>query len=216
MKKTPIAALLLCVPLWASAQGAVSQEEGPWMVRVRALAVSPANGSTPIGSLGVPSNDIHVSDKLYPEIDITRFITKNIAAELILTVPQKHDVDVKSSIIGAFKAGSFKLLPPTLTLQYHFRPDADFRPYVGAGVTYSRYSSVNLRVPGVTGLHLDRDYVGGAVQAGFDYKIAKNLFFNMDVKKLMVRSDLENDAGVKLSRLKVDPFIVGVGLGWRF
>lgn len=216
MKKTPIAALVLCVPLWASAQGVVSQEEGPWMVRVRALAVSPANGSTPVGALGVPSDDIHVSDKLYPEVDITRFITKNIAAELILTVPQKHDVDVRNSAIGAFKAGSFKLLPPTLTLQYHFRPDADFRPYVGAGVTYSRYSSVNLSVPGITGLHLDRDYVGGAIQAGFDYKIAKNLFFNMDVKKLMVRSDLENDAGVKLSRVKVDPFVVGVGLGWRF
>lgn len=218
MKKTPIAALLLCAPLWASAQGVVSQEEGPWMVRVRALSVSPANGSTPIAALAVPSGAIHVSDKIYPEIDITRFITKNIAAELILTVPQKHDVNFKSSAVGAFKAGTFKLLPPTLTLQYHFRPDADFRPYVGAGVTVSRFTGENLWVgaPANTQLHLDKWHVGAAVQAGFDYKIAKNLFFNMDVKKAQVRSDVENDAGVKLTRLRVDPLIVGVGLGWRF
>ncbi|MDQ5946435.1 MAG: outer membrane protein, partial [Pseudomonadota bacterium] len=77
-------------------------------------------------------------------------------------------------------------------------------------------SGDQLRVPGVTGLHLDDSYVGFAVQAGFDYKLTNNLFFNVDIKKAQVRSDLENDAGVKVSRVKVDPVLVGVGFGWRF
>lgn len=206
------AALVAALP--AVAQQA--PQEGNWMVRARAVNVNTHNGSTPIPSLSVPSDAIHVESKVIPEVDITYFFTKNIAAELILTVPQKHDVKVKSSAIGAFDAGHFYLLPPTLTAQWHFNPDGDFRPYVGAGLTYSDFSGDQLRVPGVTGLHLDNSYVGFAVQAGFDYKITRNVFFNMDIKKAQVRSDVENDAGVKVSRVKVDPILFGIGLGWRF
>lgn len=193
-----------------------SAAEGNWLVRVRAVNVDTANGSTPIGALAVPANAIHVEDKVIPELDISYFFTKNLAAELILTVPQKHDVKVTSSAIGAFKAGHFYLLPPTLTAQWHFNPEGTFRPYVGVGVTYSDYSGAKLSVPGVTGLHLDNDYFGPAIQAGFDVKLGKQLFLNFDVKKAHVRSDIENDAGVKVSRVKVDPLLIGVGIGWRF
>lgn len=204
----------------AAAFPAVAQQsatEGNWMVRVRAVNVDTANGSTPIGALGVPANAIHVENKTIPELDISYFFTKNFAAELILTVPQKHDVKVTSSAVGAFKAGSFYLLPPTLTAQWHFNPEGTFRPYVGAGITYSRYSSDKLSVPAANlGLHLDRDYWGPAVQAGFDVKIAPQLFLNFDVKKAHVRSDLSIDGGAKVSRVKVDPLLIGVGIGWRF
>jgi len=211
-----IAVLAAAIAAALPAAAQQSAAEGNWLVRVRAVNVDTYNGSTPIGALGVPKDAIHVEDKVIPEVDISYFFTKNIPAELILTVPQKHDVKVKQSAIGAFNAGHFYLLPPTLTLQWHFNPDGDFRPYVGAGVTYSDFSGDQLRVPGVTGLHLDNSYVGAAVQAGFDYRLTKNLFFNMDIKKAQVRSDVENDAGVKVSRVKVDPILFGVGLGWRF
>jgi outer membrane protein len=193
-----------------------SAAEGNWLVRARAVNVDTHNGSTPISSLSVPSDAIHVESKVIPELDITYFFTKNIAAELVLTVPQKHDVKVTSSAIGAFNAGSFYLLPPTLTAQWHFNPEGTFRPYVGAGVTYSIFSSDQLRVPGVTGLHLDNSYIGPAIQAGFDVKLTNNLFLNFDIKKAYVRSDVENDAGTKLSRVKVDPVLAGIGIGWRF
>jgi outer membrane protein len=193
-----------------------SATEGNWMVRVRAVHVDTANKSSAIGALAVPSDAIHVENKTIPELDISYFFTKNFAAELILTVPQKHDVKVTSSAIGAFNAGSFYLLPPTLTAQWHFNPEGTFRPYVGAGVTYSRYSSDQLSVPGVAKLHLDNDYWGPAIQAGFDVKISNQLFLNLDVKKAYVRSDLEADGLGKVSRVKVDPLLVGVGIGYRF
>ena len=56
-------------------------------------------------------------DKTIPELDISYFFTPNIAAELVLTVPQEHRVYLNGTDIG-----SFKHLPPTLTLQYHFMP----------------------------------------------------------------------------------------------
>lgn len=205
------AALVAAFP--AAAQQAVA--EGNWLIRARVLNVETANGSTPIGALGVPADAIQVEDKIYPELDISYFFTKNFAAELILTVPQKHDVTVRSSAVGRIDAGSFYLLPPTLTAQWHFNPEGTFRPYVGVGVTYSDYSHVKLSAAGIN-LNLDDDYFGPAIQAGFDVKIGKQWFLNFDVKKAHVRSDLKTDAGVKLSRLKVDPLLIGVGIGYRF
>lgn len=202
----------------AAALPAAAQEvaEGRWLVRARAVHLDMDNRSTPIPALAVPGNAIRVEDKTIPELDVSYFLTKNLAAELILTYPQKHDVKVSGSAIGAFKAGSFKHLPPTLTLQWHFNPDGVFRPYVGAGVNYTRITSESLRVPGVTRLHLENDSWGGALQAGFDVKVSKNLFLNLDVKKVQIRSDLRNDAGAKVSRVKLDPLLIGVGIGYRF
>jgi len=203
-------ALLAALPAVAQTQ------EGNWMVRARAVNLDTANKSSAIPLLAVPSNDIHVSSKTIPEVDISYFLTKNIAAELILTVPQKHSVHVQNSAIGAFKAGTFKHLPPTLTLQYHFLPDGQFRPYVGAGINYTIISNDHLAVPGVTKLHLENDSWGAALQAGFDVKLGKDIFLNFDVKKIYIRSDVISPTLGKVSSVKVDPLAVGLGLGWRF
>ncbi len=187
-------------------------EEGSFMVRVRAVNLNPANDSDAIPALGVPADAIHVNDRVIPEIDFTYFLTKNIAAELVLTYPQKHDVSLSGT-----KIGTFKHLPPTLTLQYHFQPDAQFRPYIGAGVNYTRITSVNLAVPGVGALDLENDSFGGALQAGFDVKLNQNWYLNMDVKKVWIKSDLTLKAtGTKVSAVGVDPVLLGVGIGYRF
>lgn len=190
-----------------------------WMVRVRAVHVGWAQKSEPVAALAVPENGIHLENKMIPEVDISYFFTKNLAAELILTYPQKHTVRVTQSAAGAFDAGSLKELPPTLTLQYHFMPDAQFRPYVGAGFNYTTFSSVDLApldaVSGGTN-SVSRSNFGGAWQAGFDVKVGANSYINFDVKKLYIRTDLTNSALGKLSTLKGDPVLVGIGYGFKF
>ncbi|MDP1635601.1 MAG: OmpW family outer membrane protein [Gallionellaceae bacterium] len=216
MKRSMKRLLALAVASTALSAPAAFAADGPWMVRVRAVNLDTANKSGAIPLLAVPADAIHVSSKTIPEVDISYFFTKNIAAELILTVPQKHDVKVTQSAIGAFKAGSFRHLPPTLTLQYHFLPDSQFRPYIGAGINYTRITNDDLAVPGVTKLHLENDSWGGALQAGFDVKLGKSLFLNLDVKKIYIRSDVTAPGLGKISHVKVDPLAVGIGLGWRF
>ncbi len=203
MKKSATLSFLAGALLAAAAIN-VHAEEGKWMVRARAVNLDMANKSEPVGGAGA-SDRIHVSDKTIPEVDISYFVTKNIAAELILTVPQKHDV-----LLDGTKIGTFKHLPPTLTLQYHFLPDGQFRPYVGAGINYTAISSVSLG-----GLDLENDSWGPALQAGLDVKVGKNLFLNIDVKKIVIRSDVLA-AGAKVSAVKLDPLALGIGLGWRF
>lgn len=202
MKKTAIILALSALGLLSSQAMA---QQSPWQVRVRTVHLDPADKSDPVGGVGA-ADRITVSNKTIPEVDISYFFTPNIAAELILTYPQKHSVYLDGNRIG-----SFKHLPPTLTVQYHFTPNAQISPYVGAGINYTRISSVRLQ----NNLDLENNSFGFALQAGVDFKIDKNWSINLDVKKVQIRSDV-TAAGAAVSRVKVDPLLVGVGVGYRF
>jgi len=212
MKNKLRLALLIGAAFAAGAANA-QQAEGNWMVRIRAVDIRPVDDSSdPLGILG--SDAVKVQKKWIPEVDISYFFTKNIAAELILTYPQKHDVKVEGTL-GLGKIGTFKHLPPTLTLQYHFMPEATFRPYVGAGINYTAISDVKLAV-GATPVRLEHDSVGGALQVGFDYKIGPNSYLNLDLKKVYIQSDVRLQGVGKISTAKLDPLLVGIGWGFKF
>ncbi|QTD45956.1 OmpW/AlkL family protein [Ottowia testudinis] len=199
MKKS---ALLLAVLASLTGTAALAQTSGdsPWLVRLRAVHLDSANkDSTGLG--------LWVNNKTIPEVDISYFFTPNIAAELILTYPQKHTVYAKDASIG-----SLKHLPPTLTLQYHFTNSTPFTPYVGAGVNYTRFGSVNL-LGGAA--DVKRNSFGPALQIGASYALSKNLSINVDVKKVWIKTDVYA-GGAKAGSFKVDPVLVGVGLGYRF
>lgn len=203
MKKS---ALVIALAVLGCLSGQAMAQQNPWLVRARAVHINPADKSDPVGGIGA-ADTIHVSEKTIPEVDISYFFTPNWAAELVLTYPQKHDVTLSGSNIG-----SFKHLPPTLTIQYHFTPAAPVSPYVGAGVNYTRISSVDL----LSGAgQLDNSSVGLALQAGVDFKLDKNWSLNLDVKKVQIRSDV-SVFGTQVSTLKIDPWLVGVGVGYRF
>jgi outer membrane protein len=198
------------------AAGNAVAAEGNWLVRGRAvyLDMKTKSDATSGPLAGVlPADTIAISDEWIPEVDISYFFSRNWAAELILTYPQKHDVTINALGIG--NIGNFKHLPPTLLLQYHFLPEGQFRPYAGVGINYTRFSSVNLVVPGVGALDLESSSFGPAIQAGLDIKLDGQWFLNFDIKKIQIRSDLYL-AGAKVSTLKPDPLAMGVGLGYRF
>lgn len=197
--------------LTAAAMPAAAQSgDGPWMIRVRGLYLLPADQSDAIPSLNVPADAITVSTKVFPELDIVRFFNANIAAELVLTYPQQHDVELSGTNIGTFKH-----LPPTLLLQYHLMPDGVVRPYLGAGVNLTLLSSVELNVPGVGALDLEDSSLGWAAQVGADIRIMEGRFLNLDVKKVAIGSDVLA-GGDAVSAVGVDPWLFSVGLGVRF
>lgn len=184
----------------------MAQEADPWLVRFRAVNVSPANDSDAIGGVGA-SDRISVQSKTIPEVDFSYFFTPNIAAELVLTYPQKHNVYVDGGNVG-----SFKELPPTLLLQYHFSPQSDINPYLGAGINYTRISNVNIL--GSEG-GLNSSSTGGALQGGVDFKLSKTWSFNLDVKKVWMSSDVTLN-GAKVSAVQINPWLIGAGFGYRF
>lgn len=198
MKKHILAAAVLAVSALATGQAMAQAQEGPWLVRVRAVNLDSANSDTT--GLGLTINN-----KVIPEVDFSYFFNKNVAMELILTVPQGHTLSSKGTAIGTLDH-----LPPTLTVQYHF-DGAGFKPYVGAGVNFTRFSSVNLPA----GIDISRDSWGGALQLGVDIPLSGNMSLNFDVKKVYLGTTVSNK-GADIGTFKVDPVLVGVGLGWRF
>jgi len=177
-----------------------------WQARFRVIAVIPSPGDD------IPGADVDISTTFVPELDFTYFFTKNIAAELILATT-KHDVEVGNNL-GTTDLGHAWLLPPTLNLQYHFY-FGDFKPYLGAGINYTIFYGID------EGDVVDMDYentFGFSFQVGVDYNLNDKWFLNLDVKQLLISTDVEVNTGAGILPVEVDinPLVVGLGIGRKF
>lgn len=226
MKKLLAATLMASTALMGFA-GTASADDNPWMVRARLIAVQPDEaGALSVGSSRLPGG-VDISTSYVPELDITYFFTKNIAAELILGVTP-HDVKATHvTVPGALDnanidLGDVWLLPPTLTLQYHFQNDTKFKPYVGAGINATFFFNED-EGPVADGIKYDST-VGPALQAGFDYDLdgkEGGWAVNIDIKKIWISTDVTVDfttaLGAKVNAdVDIDPLIIGAGLAYKF
>ena len=207
-------------------------EAGDWVIRGRAVSVSPNESSDlgktvnrNVGPVMSPGAELAVDSNVIPELDISYYFTKHLAAELILALGTRHDVNVRGdagAVIGNQDLGSVNALPPTLTLQWHFRPDQTFDPYVGVGVNYTNMLDRNLRLESGalagTKIKVDSDSWGYALQAGFDINLKDGWLINADVKYVNIETDVKlKVAGwTKIDELDINPWIFGVGIGKRF
>jgi len=211
-------------------------EAGDIVVRLRATNIT-ADESSDLGEktnqstgdiYGNTSADLKVDSNTIPELDISYYFTKNIAAELILALGTKHDVSISGLAAGATvtnkNLGEVNLLPPTLTLQWHFNPDQMIDPYVGAGVSYVRAMDNGLTAQTAGGglpIRIDRNNWGAALQAGVDVNLENRWLVNFDVKKIFVDTDvklnlLDGNGYRKIDNLDIDPWVVSVGFGKKF
>lgn len=226
MKKLLLAALMTGSALTGLA-GTATAEDSPWMIRARVLAVLPdESAALSVGGANV-AGGAEIGDQYVPEFDITYFFTNNIAAELILAVTP-HDVSaVNVTVPGALTnatidLGDVWLLPPTLTLQYHFQNDTKFKPYIGAGVNATFFFDED-EGPVANGIDYDPSF-GPALQAGFDYDLdgkEGGFALNADIKKIWINTDVKVDFTTALSAtvnadVDINPLVVGVGLAYKY
>lgn len=209
----PLLSLALIMSCPAMAMAGESSQDLRWnagdlLVRGRAIGIVPDESSTitPVGGKADVSNEI------VPELDFTYFFTRNLAAELILAT-SKHDATARNVGGVNVDAGSVWVLPPTLTLQYHFTRFEQFKPYIGAGVNYTFY--YNEKGGALTNVTY-KDAFGVALQIGVDVPIDERWSWNLDVKKLFVDADAKWSDGAVRGDIALDPWIIGVGAGYRF
>ena len=206
MKTKTISKLALSL-LAALSFNAVAQDN-PWMVRVRATNLNWENGQS-TATINASGLNVNAKDKTIPEVDITYFFNKNIAAELVLSYPQR--VEVKA---GQASLGTVTALPPTLLAQYHFTQFGPLRPYVGAGLNYTRFGSRELN-NGSTFYSVEKSSIGYAAQIGADYMLTKNWGINLDVKYIQIKTDVLS-AGVSAGTLDLSPIATSVGVTYKF
>jgi outer membrane protein len=206
MKNSKILSILLIITALFSvqAQDDSSNAHSKWQMRLRGIVVSPNAGDNLDGAT------VGISTAVVPELDFTYFFSENIAAELILGTT-KHNVEVEES---STDLGHVWLLPPTLTLQYHFSSEG-VKPYLGAGLNYTIFYGVD--AGDAAGMEYDNS-VGFAVQGGLDFPISDKWFLNLDVKYIGLGTDVNVDLGDAQLPVEVDinPLIIGLGVGTRF
>lgn len=204
---------------------AIAQEAAnPWQVRGRILAVMPDESADLTVGGAALGGDVDIDAGYVPELDITYFFSDNIAAELILGVTP-HDVTATNvaAVGGAdVDLGDVTLLPPTLTLQYHFKSDSNITPYIGAGLNYTLFFDENAG-PVADSIDYDASF-GGALQAGVDIDmdgVPGGWLFNVDVKKIWINTDVTVDFTTALGAtvdadVDINPWVVGVGFGYKY
>lgn len=194
-------------------------DAGDWLVRLRALYVSPNDNSSSVS--GIPGSSVSVDPDTTVELDFTYFITQKLGVEVILGTSQ-HDINGEGSINGLGKIAEIRTLPPTVTLQYHFQPDTGIQPYVGLGVNYTRFydekatSSLESAL-GPTDIDLSSSW-GLSGQLGVDIAFKQDWFVNFDVKYIRMDATATLNSGGVVRKVDVDinPWFIGVGVGRRY
>lgn len=183
-----------------------------WLIRARGIAIMPTNSSNQVGNLG---GSVSTSNQIVPELDFSYFFTKNISAELILAT-SRNSVTAVNTSAGTLSLGKVSVLPPTLTLQYHFLADSLISPYVGAGLNYTYFYDVK-NGSGLSGTYYAPSF-GPALQVGTDVNLNKHWVFNVDVKKIYITTHVStvSSGTQQTTDASLNPWVVGCGFGYRF
>ena len=185
----------------------------PWQIGVRGLYVVPKTSSSAITS--IDGHVTHIGTSVVPELDINYYFNPHLSTELILGMT-RNSVKATGTALGDIDLGKVSLLPPTLTLLYHFAPHALISPYAGAGINYTYFFDAN-HGPTATAIHYGNSF-GPALQAGVDFNINRHWAINFDVKKVFIESHVTVTAAgsVVTTDVSIDPAIYGLGARYRF
>lgn len=191
LKKSVVSALV-AGSLVLTTTSVMAVEKGDWLVRFGAVNVSPNDSSTGLTGVGATAT-VGVEGDSQVFANLSYMIKDNVALELLAATPFSHDIKGTGALSALGKVGETKQLPPTFSIQYHFKPKASVRPYLGAGINYTTFFSEKATNT-ISSLKLD-DSIGLAAQAGVDVDISKNWFFNADIRYINIETTATTDLG---------------------
>jgi len=212
----PIGALTLA----ALAVAPMAQaEQGDWLIKGGWTLVSPKSDNLKVDDGEGNVLVLNVDDGNSFGFTIGYMFTDNWAVELLAAVPFKHDIKAGiEGIPGSVKIAEAKQLPPTLSVQYHFLPDAMFNPYVGIGINWTLFSSEKIDSELADKLTLE-DSTGFAAQVGVDWRFGGQWFATADVRYIDLSTKAKvTDLGVteSIGDVAIDPMVYSIMLGYRF
>ena len=206
------AAMVSLISGTSFAQDQLSTDPGTVELRLRAVVVDPEDSSSSISGIG---GVLSTSVTAGPELDFTYFFTKDLAIEASASASD-HTVSAHSTSINNPTVGDVWLLPPTVTLQYHFGNGATIDPYVGIGANYAIFLDASHQGP-FSSVSYDNT-LGAAFQAGADFSLGGGWVANFDMKQLLVSTTAHTTIGDTVVNAKddINPLLIGIGIGYRW
>ncbi len=196
----------------------VASDAGDWILRARVINVDPNESSEEIGEFG---STVAVDSATTLEVDVTYMFVKNFGLELIAATT-KHDLAAAGGDLAGADLGSVKVLPPTLTLQWHPFPEGLLDFYIGAGVNWTYFYSYNLSDDlaglGVTDINFSNSF-GFSGDIGLSVNLGSNFQINGDIKYIQIGTDADIKVGsdtLDSVKVDIDPWVFGLGVGYRF
>ena len=178
-------------------------EQGDWLLRFGVTMVSPDASSSGV----VPDDAIDVDDSTSVSVDFTYMVRENIGIEVLAAYPFSHDITLNGT-----KIAETDHLPPTVSVQYHFQPKSNIRPYVGIGLNYTTFFNEEATAV-ISDISLD-DSFGLALQGGVDFSLTEKWYLNLVLRYI----NIETTAKTNLGNVDVDinPWVYTLGVGTSF
>ncbi|TFE36522.1 OmpW family protein [Paraburkholderia dipogonis] len=229
----------------AAISAAHAQSAGQWVVNAGWSHFAPQGSSDPltVNALGQSTvltgsgGTISSGDTL--GLTATYFVTDHIAVATAMGLPPTWHLNGSGTLSGIGELGTARAWSPAIIMNYYFgEPNARFRPYLGAGATYTWFSNVKLSNPVSTGQILYSPVVGTALEGPTTVSLSKSfapvinggLIYNINshwsisasvaYSWVSTRATLTTQSSVgtvtSTSKFKVNPIVTFLGVGYRF
>lgn len=198
---------LIALAVAAALSAPVAAPAADFAVRVGFENVSPkSNNGTLAGTLRADVG----SDSQFT-LGATAWFTPNLAADFQTAIGRfEHEVRLNGAA-----AATVEHRPTTLQLHYYFGDGQGFRPYVGAGWGWTNVKPKRVFGP-LTGADLGLSNANGfTAEAGVDIVYADAWFVRASAEYLRFETDARL-AGTPIGTVKVNPWILGLSLGYQF
>lgn len=176
------------------------------------------------GPLTPPGANLKVGNASTLGLTFTHLFDDHWGVSFLVGIPPKNDVQGEGTLSPAGQIATVKSISPTLLAQYYFMDkDARFRPYVGAGINYTRFSdaeassSLAATLGGPTSISLQNSS-GLALQLGSRFNIDKNWLIDFSVVKADVKSMQTTTTGPiqRTTTIDFNPLVFALNVGYRF
>ena len=202
-------ALLVAAIAAGLSMTAVAETAGTWTVGVGVGHVEPDSKNGNLGDIGID----HIDPDVRPTLTAEYFVADNVGVELLAALPFHHDIILDVPGEG-LKEAKTQLLPPTLSLQYHFdNVHANVKPFIGVGANYTAFfkersgmEDVDLKI---------KDSWGVAGHAGVDFKINETDAVRLDARYIDLEPDVKLN-GEKVGKAEINPWVYGISYVQRF
>lgn len=221
--------------------GAFAQSAGSVTINAGWFHLAPQDSSDPLTVTALGTSTVSTGSSASVKnantvgLTLTYFVTDNISVEGVFGYPPKMKLDGGGTLSSLGQIGSAQEWSPTLLLKYNFgKPNATFRPYMGAGVSYVWYSNVKLSSTVAGGGFLPSPVLRGnttadlsssfapVLNAGLTYRINQHWSLGASLSYMILRTNatLTTQSAVgtvqSKTRLRVNPLITFLSVGYTF